>query len=94
MQGYQASMVCFALMRAKEIDQIFFLAPTSTNERINKVRKIASGLHILCTKGVIGSQIIDIENITYKIKLIKSRMQVPLCIGFKYIGSINSTYLR
>ncbi|MDU0810029.1 MAG: tryptophan synthase subunit alpha [Burkholderia sp.] len=72
-----------ALMRAKEIDQIFLLAPTSTDERIAKIGKIASGyVYYVSLKGVTGSQNIDIIDIARKIVSIKSHIRVPLCVGF------------
>ncbi|EAY70145.1 DNA modification methylase [Burkholderia dolosa AU0158] len=70
-------------MRAAQIDPIFLLAPTSTDERIAEVGKIASGyVYYVSLKGVTGAGNLDVSSIAGKIPAIKSRVPVPVGVGF------------
>jgi tryptophan synthase alpha chain len=72
-----------AKMRAAQIDPIFLLAPTSTDERIADVGKIASGyVYYVSLKGVTGAGNLDVSSIAGKIPAIKSRVPVPVGVGF------------
>ncbi|WP_133646663.1 tryptophan synthase subunit alpha [Paraburkholderia flava] len=70
-------------MRAAEIDPIFLLAPTSTDERIAAVGRVASGyVYYVSLKGVTGSANLDVSSIAGKIPAIKSRVPLPVGVGF------------
>jgi tryptophan synthase alpha chain len=70
-------------MKAAGIDPIFLLAPTSTDERIAEVGKIASGyVYYVSLKGVTGSANLDVLSIAGKIPAIKSRVPLPVGVGF------------
>jgi tryptophan synthase alpha chain len=70
-------------MRAEQLDPIFLLAPTSTDERIAEVGRIASGyVYYVSLKGVTGAGNLDIASIAGKIPAIKSRVPVPVGVGF------------
>ena len=70
-------------MRAAGIDPIFLLAPTSTDERIAAVGKIASGyVYYVSLKGVTGSANLDVSSIASKIPAIKSHVALPVGVGF------------
>ncbi|KMZ12679.1 Tryptophan synthase alpha chain [Candidatus Burkholderia humilis] len=70
-------------MRAAGIDPIFLLAPTSTDERIAAVGKIASGyVYYVSLKGVTGSANLDVSSIASKIPAIKSHVPLPIGVGF------------
>jgi tryptophan synthase alpha chain len=72
-----------ALMKSNGLDPIFLLAPTSTNERIEAVGRIASGyVYYVSLKGVTGSASLDITQVALRIPLIKSKMDVPVGVGF------------
>ncbi len=72
-----------ALMRANEIDPIFLLAPTSTDDRIEAVAKVASGyLYYVSLKGVTGSATIDLDSVAARIPLIKRHANLPVGVGF------------
>lgn len=72
-----------AKMRAAGIDPIFLLAPTSTDERIVEVGKVASGyVYYVSLKGVTGAGNLDVSSIAGKIPAIKSRVPVPVGVGF------------
>ncbi len=72
-----------ATLREAGIDPIFLLAPTSTDERIVEVGKIASGyVYYVSLKGVTGAGNLDVSSIAGKIPAIKSRVPVPVGVGF------------
>ena len=70
-------------MREAGIDPIFLLAPTSTDERVAAVGKIASGyVYYVSLKGVTGAANLDVSSIASKIPAIKSRVPLPVGVGF------------
>lgn len=70
-------------MQAAGIDPIFLLAPTSTDERIAAVGKIASGyVYYVSLKGVTGAGNLDVSSIASKIPAIKSHVLLPISVGF------------
>ncbi|WDD92696.1 tryptophan synthase subunit alpha [Burkholderia sp. FERM BP-3421] len=72
-----------ATLREAGIDPIFLLAPTSTDARIAEVGKIASGyVYYVSLKGVTGAGNLDVSSIAGKIPAIKSRVPVPVGVGF------------
>jgi len=72
-----------AAMRSAGIDPIFLLAPTSTDERIASVGKVASGyVYYVSLKGVTGAANLDVSSIASKIPAIKSRVPLPVGVGF------------
>jgi len=72
-----------ARMRAGGMDPIFLLAPTSTDERIAAVGKVASGyVYYVSLKGVTGAANLDVSTIAGKIPAIKSHVPVPVGVGF------------
>ncbi|RKP47643.1 tryptophan synthase subunit alpha [Trinickia fusca] len=72
-----------ARMRAADIDPIFLLAPTSTDERIKAVGQVASGyVYYVSLKGVTGSANLDVSSIAGKIPAIKSHVPLPIGVGF------------
>lgn len=72
-----------AAMKANGLDPIFLLAPTSTEERIEQVGKIASGyVYYVSLKGVTGSGNLDLSAVAAKIPQIKKHVTVPVGVGF------------
>ncbi|AIO69560.1 tryptophan synthase subunit alpha [Burkholderia oklahomensis] len=72
-----------AKMRAAGIDPIFLLAPTSTDDRIAAVGHVASGyVYYVSLKGVTGAGNLDVSSIAGKIPAIKSRVPLPVGVGF------------
>ncbi|MFT5643324.1 MAG: tryptophan synthase alpha chain [Janthinobacterium sp.] len=74
----------FALaMRASELDLIFLLAPTSTEERIRQVAKVGSGFsYYVSLKGVTGAGNIDTQQVTERVKAIRQHVKLPIGVGF------------
>jgi tryptophan synthase alpha chain len=65
------------------LDPIFLLAPTSTEERIAAVGKVASGyLYYVSLKGVTGSATLDTGEVAKRIPLIKKYANIPVGVGF------------
>jgi len=72
-----------AVMKAVDIDPIFLLAPTSTEERIARVAKVASGyLYYVSLKGITGAGHLDVDAVAARIPLIKNLARVPVGVGF------------
>lgn len=70
-------------LRAKNMDMIFLLAPTSTDERIEKVGKVAGGyIYYVSLKGVTGSDNLNIEEVTSRIEKIRKYITIPMSVGF------------
>lgn len=74
----------FALkMQQNGMDTIFLLAPTSTDERIAQVGKIASGyVYYVSLKGVTGSGSLDLDAVAQMMPRIKKHVKVPVGVGF------------
>jgi tryptophan synthase alpha chain len=72
-----------ASMSEKGLDMIFLLAPTSTDERIAQVGKIASGyVYYVSLKGVTGSGALDLNAVAQMMPRIKKHIHVPVGVGF------------
>jgi tryptophan synthase alpha chain len=70
-------------MREHGIDPIFLLAPTSTDDRIERVARVASGyVYYVSLKGTTGAGHLDVASVAAKIPAIKSRIAVPIGVGF------------
>lgn len=69
--------------RAAGIDPIFLLAPTSSQERINQVGKVAAGyIYYVSLKGVTGAANLDTQAVAGIIPQIRAVSQVPIAVGF------------
>jgi tryptophan synthase alpha chain len=78
-------------MKASGLDAIFLLAPTSTDERIEKIGKIASGyVYYVSLKGVTGSGNLDLEGVATMIPRIKQHVSVPVGVGFCISDSVTA----
>jgi tryptophan synthase alpha chain len=74
---------CVALLKARNIDQIFLLAPNSSAERIKKMDAVGSGyLYYVSVKGVTGAGHLDIKDVEQKLTLIRENTQLPVAVGF------------
>jgi tryptophan synthase alpha chain len=72
-----------ALMRRHGMNLIFLLAPTSTDDRISHVAKLASGyVYYVSLKGVTGSGALDIADVESNLARIRKRCTLPLGVGF------------
>lgn len=74
---------CVSLLRARDIDQIFLLAPNTTAERIQKMDAVGSGyLYYVSLKGVTGAGHLDTADVEEKLQLIRANTALPVGVGF------------
>ncbi|MCK4493816.1 MAG: tryptophan synthase subunit alpha [Methylococcales bacterium] len=74
---------CSALLKAKNIDTIFLLAPNSTPERVKKMDAIGQGyLYYVSVKGVTGAGHLDIDEVDQKLTMIQQYTKLPIAVGF------------
>ncbi|WP_305908231.1 tryptophan synthase subunit alpha [Methylomarinum sp. Ch1-1] len=74
---------CVALLRQREIDQIFLLAPNSTAERVQKMDEVGSGyIYYVSLKGVTGAGHLDTADVAQKLTMIKQNTRLPIGVGF------------
>ncbi|MBE2243614.1 MAG: tryptophan synthase subunit alpha, partial [Burkholderiaceae bacterium] len=70
-------------LAAAGIDPIFLLAPTSTEERMREVGRIARGyVYCVSLKGVTGAGHIDVAAVAQMLARIRQHVAVPLAVGF------------
>ena len=70
-------------MQQNGMDTIFLLAPTSTDERIAQVGKVASGyVYYVSLKGVTGSGSLDLDAVAEMMPRLKKHIKVPIGVGF------------
>ena len=71
------------LLKARGIDSIFLLAPTSEDSRMEQVGRMATGyIYYVSLKGVTGAANLDLEQVTAKIPQIRSHIRLPIGVGF------------
>ncbi len=74
---------CAALLKARDIDPIFLLAPNSGDERIKKMDAVGSGyLYYVSLKGVTGAGHLNTADVETKLKQIRANTHLPVAIGF------------
>ena len=72
-----------AVMKQAQIDPIFLLAPTSTEQRYGEVAQIGSGyIYYVSLKGVTGSGSLDLDEVAQRIPLIREKVGMPVGVGF------------
>ena len=72
-----------ASLRAHNMDLIFLLAPTSTDERMKQVALVASGyVYYVSLKGVTGAGTLDVAQVEAMLPRIRAHVNVPVGVGF------------
>ncbi|MBD1220689.1 tryptophan synthase subunit alpha [Acinetobacter seifertii] len=80
---HQKSQRIWCILKQHDMDQIFLLAPTSTDQRIQHVANQASGfIYYVSLKGVTGAATLDTSEAAARIEKIKSMTNVPVGVGF------------
>jgi tryptophan synthase alpha chain len=70
-------------LRAHQLDLIFLLAPTSTEQRMQQVAQVASGyVYYVSLKGVTGSGALDTAAVEAMLPRIRQHVSVPVGVGF------------
>lgn len=71
------------LLEKNGVDPIYLLAPNSTEERIKKVSRLASGyLYYVSLKGITGAGHLELSSVEDKLKQIKEITALPIGVGF------------
>ncbi len=72
-----------ATLKAHGLDLIFLLAPTSTDERMAQVGRVASGyVYYVSLKGVTGAGHLDTAAVEAMLPRIRRHVNVPVGVGF------------
>ena len=70
-------------LQSQELDPIFLLAPTSTEQRMKDVARVASGyVYYVSLKGVTGAGHLDTAAVAQMVPRIKSHVKLPVGVGF------------
>jgi tryptophan synthase alpha chain len=76
-----------APLRARGLDAIFLLAPTSSPERIESIARVASGfIYYVSLRGVTGAGHLDLEEVERKLETIRRITPLPIGVGFGISG--------
>ena len=72
-----------AELRAHDMDLIFLLAPTSTDDRMAQVARVASGyVYYVSLKGVTGAGNLDTAAVQAMLPRIRQHVHIPVGVGF------------
>ncbi|MEP6791682.1 MAG: tryptophan synthase subunit alpha [Ramlibacter sp.] len=72
-----------AKLRAAGMDLIFLLAPTSTDQRMQQVARVASGyVYYVSLKGVTGAGNLDTDAVGRMLPRIRNHVKLPVGVGF------------
>ncbi len=70
-------------LKQADLDPIFLLAPTSTEDRIHAVAQFASGyVYYVSLRGVTGASHIHVQQVSEKVSAIRKIIRVPIGVGF------------
>ncbi len=70
-------------LRKHNIDPVFLLAPTTTEERIDKIAASASGfVYYVSLKGVTGAATLDVDEVAGRVETIRRHIKLPIGVGF------------
>lgn len=73
----------FAAVRAKDLDTIFLVAPTTNEARLESIFRHTSGyIYYVSLKGVTGAAITDKGDIRAKIEHLRQVTELPIVVGF------------
>ncbi len=72
-----------AELRARNLDSIFLLSPTTPDSRIKQVCDMGSGyIYYVSLKGVTGAANLDTDEVARKVAHIKTFSSIPVAVGF------------
>ena len=70
-------------LKRNNLDQVFLLSPTTSDQRLVHICSMASGfLYYVSLKGVTGSNQLDVNQVSQKINHIRSMTKLPIGVGF------------
>ena len=72
-----------ALLEANEIEPVYLLAPTTTDERAKMICEASKGfVYYVSLKGTTGAVNLDIDDVTEKMARFKKLSRLPIMVGF------------
>ncbi len=72
-----------AKLKEVNIDSIFLVAPTTTQERIKSILNMTSGyVYYVSLKGVTGASITDVDEVERNVCSLRSSTDLPIVVGF------------
>jgi tryptophan synthase alpha chain len=70
-------------LKKRGLDSIFLLSPTSVDERMDSVGRLASGyVYYVSLKGVTGAASLDLDEVRSRIPRIRAHVDLPIGVGF------------
>jgi tryptophan synthase alpha chain len=79
----EESHEAFGHLQRHGIAPIFLLAPTTSDERIEKVAKLARGyVYYVSLKGVTGAGHLDLSDVEHRIPQLRKHIGLPIGVGF------------
>jgi len=71
------------MLEARNLRNIFLLTPTTSDERIAEITRLASGfVYYVSLKGVTGAGHLDLDSVRENLARIRRHTDLPLCVGF------------
>ena len=65
------------------IDLVYLLAPTTTDERAQQIASKASGfIYYVSLKGITGASHLQTDEVAARLQQLRSYTELPLCVGF------------
>ena len=72
-----------ALLAKRDIDRIFLITPTTTDERAKIICDASSGyVYYVSLKGVTGSNALDVNDVSANLDRFKDMTDLPIAVGF------------
>jgi len=70
-------------MKANNLDSVYLIAPTTTDDRIKTICDASSGyVYYVSVKGVTGSASLDVTSVAEKLAIIREKSDIPVGVGF------------
>ncbi|HEX4299577.1 MAG TPA: tryptophan synthase subunit alpha [Gammaproteobacteria bacterium] len=83
-----------SLLRAKGIDPIFLLAPTTDDARIRRITETASGfVYYVSLKGVTGAAHLDLGKVQERLAKLRRLTTLPVGVGFGVRDAVTAATL-
>ncbi|MES9941031.1 MAG: tryptophan synthase subunit alpha [Candidatus Thiodiazotropha sp. 6PLUC2] len=71
------------ILKQQGVDQIYLVAPTSTEDRVRRICELSSGfVYYVSVKGVTGASHLDLKTLDEKLKQIRQNTELPVGVGF------------
>ncbi|MEO8006440.1 MAG: tryptophan synthase subunit alpha [Betaproteobacteria bacterium] len=79
----EESVALVDLLKSHGVDSIFLLSPTSQDDRMEQVGRMATGyIYYVSLKGVTGAAHLDLQDVASMIPRIRSHIKLPIGVGF------------